>query len=247
MIVDLHEYVVVITGGSRGIGAEIARRCAREGASVIINYKSNDETANELLKEILCYNSNCMAVKADVTKKADVLRLYETVKTRYGHVDVLINNAGICTDNLIQMMTEEQWESVIGTNLTGPFLCSRSFSKMMIHQRYGKIINISSLKGIEGCVGQTNYSASKAGLLGFTKALAKELGKYNIAVNAVCPGFIVTDLNRHNKQKKDIAISRSLLSIDNCMNDVVNFIVFIISDKCKGVSGQIFKMDSRLM
>ena len=247
MLVELHEYVVVITGASRGIGAELARRCAKEGACVVVNYKSDDESANALLKEISEYNSNCIAVKADVTKKEDVSKLYEVVKAKYGHVEVLINNAGICTDNLIQMMTEEQWESVLGTNLTGPFLCSRIFSKMMLHQRFGKIINISSLKGIEGCAGQTNYSASKAGLIGFTKALAKELGMYNIAVNAVCPGFIVTDLNRHNKQKKDIAISRSLLSIDNCMEDVVDFIVYIISNRCNGVSGQVFKIDSRLL
>lgn len=247
MLVELQRYVVVITGASRGIGAELARKCAKEGASVVINYKNNDEYANALLREISEYNENCVAVKADVTKKEEVSILQQTVKFKYGRIDVLINNAGICDDNLIQMLTEDQWEVVLNTNLTGPYLCSRSFSKMMIHQKSGKIINISSLKGIEGCAGQTNYSASKAGLLGFTKALAKELGIYNISVNAICPGFIVTDLNRHNKQKRDIAMSRSLLPIENCMEDVINFIVYIISDKCKGVSGQVFNIDSRLL
>lgn len=247
MLIDIAGIVVVITGASRGIGAELVRVFAKEGAHVVVNYNSSEKLAYSLLDEISSYNTNCIAVKADVTKQEEVSRLYGTVISKYGKVDILINNAGICDDNLIQLMPEEQWRHVIDINLTGAYLCSRIFSKIMINQKKGKIINISSLKGQEGCVGQTNYAASKAGLIGFTKSLAKELGRYSIPVNAVCPGFIVTDLNRHNKQKQDVAKSKSLLTIDHSMEDLTNFLVYMSSERFKGISGQVYNLDSRLL
>lgn len=247
MLINVNEVVVVITGSSRGIGAELARAFAKEGSYVVINYKNSGNLARMLLDEISKYNKNCIAVKADISKKADVLKFYKTVILNYGRIDVLINNAGICDDDLIQMMNEEQWTRVINVNLTGTYLCCQEFSKIMMRQNSGKIINMSSLKGQEGCVAQTNYAASKAGIIGFTKSLAKELGKYNISVNAVCPGFITTDLNRYDSYKESVAKSKSLLSIDKCMDDLVNFIIYMASDMFSGVSGQVYNIDSRIL
>lgn len=247
MIVNIANKVVVITGSSKGIGRELAKAFAKEKAKVVINYCNSEEKAKALHKEISTYNPNCLLLKADVTNPDEVSHMYHKTIGTFGMIDVLINNAGICDDNNIQLMPLKQWQSIIDVNLTGMFLCSREFSKAMIKQRYGKIINIASLKGQEGCAGQVNYSASKAGIIGFSKALAKELGQYNIAVNTVCPGFVVTDLNRYDSYKKEIAQKRSVLNIDNTMSDLVNFITFLASSCINGVSGREFNLDSRLL
>lgn len=246
MIVDVSDKVVVVTGSSKGIGREIIKTFSKEKAKVVINYHNDDAAAIELYNEVVQSNINCIKIKADVTKQNDIARLYHETISAFKRIDVLINNAGICDDNFIQLMPEDQWQRVIDTNLTGAYLCCRAFSKAMIQQKRGKIINIASLKGKEGCEGQVNYSASKAGLIGFTKALSKELGKYNIAVNAICPGFIPTDLNRHNEEKKSIAEKKSLLSINYSMEDLINYLLFFSSDKVMGISGRVFNLDSRL-
>jgi Dehydrogenases with different specificities (related to short-chain alcohol dehydrogenases) len=246
MLIDVSNKVVVVTGSSKGIGRELIRVFSKEKAKVVINYIHSEDAATELYNEVLQYNTNCIKVKADVTKYQEVLNLYHKTLNAFGRVDILINNAGICDDNPIHLMAEEQWRKVIDINLTGTYLCSRVFSKIMIQQKDGKIINIASLKGQEGCAGQVNYSASKAGIIGFTKALAKELGRFNIAVNAVCPGFIVTDLNRHNEEKKRIAMNRSLLPIKTSMEDLTNFLVYMSSDKFNNMSGRVYNLDSRL-
>ena len=201
MRIDVSKKVIVITGASKGIGASLAWKFAKEQAYVVINYFHSESQAIELYKKICQFNSNCILVKADVTKPEEVRTLYKRTINRYGKIDTLINNTGICDDNLVQLMTIKQWNRVINTNLNGTFLCSREFSKTMIRQKQGKIINIASLKGQEGCIGQANYASSKAGIIALTKTMAKELGKYNIAVNAFCPGFIITDLNKDNKIK----------------------------------------------
>jgi 3-oxoacyl-[acyl-carrier protein] reductase len=246
MIVDVSNKVVVVTGSSKGIGKELILAFSNEGSKVVINYLNSEDEAISLYNKIIKHNPNCIKVKADTTKKEDVLKLYQDTINRFGKVDILINNAGICDDNLVNLMTEEQWDNVINVNLKGAYICSQIFSKAMIHQHNGKIINIASLKGEEGCKGQVNYCASKAGLIGFTKALAKELGEYNIAVNAVCPGFISTDLNKLNKEKRKIAENRSLLSYEFSLEDLIAFILFMSSDKCLGVSGRVFNLDSRM-
>lgn len=247
MIVDVSAKIIVITGSSKGIGRELIKAFAKENAKVVINYFHSENEANALYDEILSYNTNCILVKADVTKLEGVSYLYhETIKA-FDRVDVLINNAGICDDNLIQMMPLEQWQKVIDVNLTGAYLCSREFSKIMIKQKSGKIINISSLKGQDGHAGQVNYSASKAGLIGLTKSLAKEFGKYNIAVNVVCPGFIVTDLNRHYMIKKRTAESKSLLNYKSALEDLISFLLLISSNKIEGISGRVFNLDSRIL
>ncbi len=247
MNVNLSEMVVVITGASRGIGRALAIAFAKEQACVVINYNSSCIEAEELKNEINVYNKNCLFVQADVTRQEEVSKLYTQTMKRFGRVDLLINNAGVCDDNLIQFMSEKQWQKVINTNLTGTFLCSRTFSKAMIHQKKGKIINISSIKGQEGSPGQVNYSASKAGLIGFSKALAKELGRFNIAVNTICPGFIVTDLNRHNIEKRKIAEEKSALQICSALDTTIKFVLFLSWSGVEGISGRVFNLDSRIL
>ena len=246
MVIDISDKIVVVTGASRGIGKEIALNLAKENASVIMTYNSNKMEAEELFQNICSFNDKCMLMKCDVTKADEVRILYKNILNKYNKVDVLINNAGICDDNRVQMMSLEQWAKVIEVNLTGCFICSRTISKNMILNQSGKILNVSSIKGLEGCVGQSNYSASKAGVIAFTKSFAKEVGKFNVAVNAVCPGFIVTDLNRNNEEKRKIAESRSVLDYTNSLKDVVNFVLYYVSDMLRGASGQTFILDSRI-
>lgn len=246
MNVDLSNKVVVITGASKGIGSELAKMFAYEKAIVVMNYYNSKDAAEELFNEIVKISPLSLLIRADVRNPTDVSAMYHEVVNKIGRIDILINNAGTCDDNLIQMMPIVQWQNVIDTNLTGAFLCSREFSKIMIRQNSGKIINIVSIKGQEGEIGQVNYSASKAGVIGLTKTLAKELGKYNVSVNAVCPGFVVTDLNKNNKNKLNIAEKRSLISISHSIEDVKNFILFISSDKLLGMSGRIINIDSRV-
>lgn len=247
MNIDLSEKVIVVTGSSRGLGNVMVRYLAANGAQTIINYKNNREAAEELLSEINRDNDKCDIVKADVTKEAEVKELYRSVIMKYGKIDILINNAGACDDNYIQFMNMEQWEHVIRSNLYSTFLCSRLFSKSMIKTGGGKIINIASLKGQIGSEGQCNYSASKAGVIGLTKALAREFGRYNISVNAVCPGFIVTDLNRNNKNKVEYALDMSALNLEHSLSDLANFVVYFCSDYVKGISGRVFNLDSRIL
>lgn len=246
MIIDITDKVVVVTGASSGIGKEIAMQLAKENANVIMTYNRNEQEAKEIFRNISNYNQKCMLVKCNVTDIDDVNALYLSALKRYGKIDVLINNAGICDDNRVQMMSLEQWLKVIEVNLTGCFICSRTISKNMILNRNGKILNIASIKGIEGCVGQSNYSASKSGIIGFTKSLAKEMGRFNVAVNAVCPGFVVTELNRNNEEKKKIAQTRSVLDYSNSLRDVTNFVLYYVSDMLRGASGQTFILDSRI-
>lgn len=246
MNVNISNKVVVITGSSRGIGREMAKGFAQEHAKVVINYLNSYDEALKLYKEINENNKNCIMVKADITKQEDVKQLCKKTIDAFGCIDVLVNNAGICSDNLTPLMTELQWRKVIDLNLNSVFLCSRIFAKEMMKRKEGKIVNIASFKGQVGSEGQANYSASKAGIIGFTKALAKELGRFNISVNAVCPGFIVTDLNKHNTMKRVIAEEMSVLGVgDNLMN-LLNFIIYISSGKFNAVSGQVFNIDSRI-
>ena len=247
MNIDLSDKVIVVTGASRGLGSVMVRSLAANGAQTIINYKNNHKAAEKLLFDISINNYNCSIVMADVTREDGVKKLYRTVMEHYGGVDILINNAGACDDNYIQFMNLEQWEHVIKSNMYSTFLCSRLFSKSMIKKGNGKIINISSLKGQIGSEGQCNYSASKAGVIGLTKALAREFGVYNISVNAICPGFVVTDLNRNNKNKEKYAQEMSTISLENSLSDLVNFIVYFCSDYVKGISGRVFNLDSRIL
>ena len=236
MNINLNNKVIVVTGGSRGLGNIMTR-----------NLAANRIAAENLLNDIKKENDKCTIIQADVTKEHEVKKLYEKVIDIYGRVDILINNAGTCSDNFIQFMSLEQWDNVIKSNLYSMFLCCRLFSKSMIKNGGGKIINIASLKGQLGSEGQCNYSASKAGVIGLTKSLAREFGKYNISVNAICPGFAVTDMNVNNKNKVQFALDMSAMDTKNSLSDLSNFITFFCSDYIKGISGRVFNLDSRIL
>lgn len=246
MKADFKDKVIVVTGASRGIGRALAKNFAEQNATVIANYYSNETEACSLKKWGDEHGYHIDIFRADVRSEEDVKRMYRYTKKKYGGVDALINNAGICDDNRLVMMTLDQWNNVIETNLTAVFLCCKFFARSMIAKKRGKIINIASFKGQEGTVGQCNYSASKAGVIALTKTLAKELGVFNIAVNSICPGFMVTDLNRKNIDKKKIAKERSLLGIEYSESDLIAIINTLLSDNCNGVSGRVFNLDSRL-
>lgn len=246
MDVRLEKKVIVITGSSRGLGKEMVIRLAEEGANVVINYCKHEDCAMELYNKIKKVNLNCMVVQADVTKEKDVQKMYDMVMREYSKIDVLINNAGKCDDNYLPFLNYSQWNDVITTNLDGIYWCTRVFSKKMIECRQGKIINIASLKGQIGSEGQCNYSASKAGVIGFTKSIAKELGRFGVSVNALCPGFVLTDLNRENISKMEMAQKMSIIKKNSSLEDLLAFVTILCSDVLNGISGQIFNLDSRI-
>ncbi len=246
MEINLQDKVILVTGSSRGIGRAMAVRCAYEGAAVVVNYHENRQAAEEVCGLLESHHSKYLLVKADVTKESDVVRLHKETLQKFGRIDILINNAGKCDDDYIQFMSLSRWQEIINVNLTSAYLCSRVVSRSMIAERKGNIINIASLKGQLGSEGQCNYAASKAGIIGLTKSLAKEMGNFGVAVNAVCPGYITTDLNRGNTNKVQIAERMSTLSYKGALDDFLSFIVLLCSDAICGISGQAFNLDSRI-
>ncbi|MEW5858005.1 MAG: 3-oxoacyl-[acyl-carrier-protein] reductase [Cyanobacteriota bacterium] len=198
----LRGQVAIVTGASRGIGRAIALELASAGANIAINYASSSGAAEEVVSEITAAGGSAIALQADVSKADQVDALLNTVMEKWNRVDVLVNNAGITRDTLLLRMKPEDWQAVIDLNLTGVFLCTRAISKVMLKQRSGRIINISSVAGQMGNPGQANYSAAKAGVIGFTKTVAKELATRGITVNAVAPGFIATDMTSNLKSEE---------------------------------------------
>lgn len=190
----LHGKVAIVTGGSRGIGAEVAKQLAKHGAQVVINYRSSAEQANSIVQEIKNIGGSANAISSDISVAADVQDLIEEVISRYGKIDILVNNAGITRDRKFQNLSKEEWNEVIDVNLNSAFLTTSAVIDQMLEQQSGRIINISSIIGQTGGFGQTNYAASKAGLIGFTKSLALETATTGITVNAILPGFINTDM-----------------------------------------------------
>lgn len=247
MNVSLENKVVVVTGSSSGIGAELAVAFARNGANVVVHYNTRAEQAEKVYEKALRYGTDCILIKANLAVEAQVKSLYEEVIRHYGRVDVLINNAGMCKDALCSIMSANTWKTVVETNLYSVFYCCKYFSKYMIRHNYGKIINVASYKGVVGCDGQANYSASKAGVIGLTKTLARELSAFNISVNAVCPGFILTMLNKKTPMKIAKAKQQSLMPINNNMSTLVNTMLFMSSDRFEGVTGQVIHVDSRIV
>ena len=236
--------LALITGGSRGIGKEIALALAKEGNNIAISYGNNAESAMEVVKEIQSFGVEAIAVKADVSIAEDVKNLIKAVEEGLGTIDILVNNAGITKDNLLIRMTEEDWDNVMDVNLKGVFLCTKAVSRSMMKKRYGKIINITSVVGITGNAGQGNYSASKAGVIGFTKSMAKELASRGIRVNAVAPGLIQTDMT--NVLKDEVKAEMLKMIPLNTMGnpvDIANLVVFLSSEKSDYITGQIIKID----
>ena len=234
----------VITGASRGIGKAIAIKFAKEGANVVLNYRNSEKEALELKTELDKLGSNTLIIKADVSKFDEAEYLIKEAKNAFGRVDILVNNAGITKDTLIMRMKEEDFDDVIDINLKGSFNCLRAISPIMVKQKEGKIINMSSVVGVVGNAGQVNYSASKAGLIGMTKSLAKEIGSKNINVNAIAPGFIDTDMTKvlSDEQKKNIISGVPLKRLGQ-VEDIANLAVFLASEKSNYITGQVIHVD----
>ena len=234
----------VITGASRGIGREIALKYAEEGANIVLNYRNSETEALQLKEELDKLGSNTLIVKANVSKLEEAEKLIKEAKEVFGRVDILVNNAGITKDNLIMRMKEEDFDSVIDVNLKGAFNCLKAVTPIMIRQKSGKIINMSSVVGVIGNAGQVNYCASKAGLIGMTKSLAREIGGKNINVNAIAPGFIDTDMTKvlSEDQKKNILSQVPLKRFGNAL-DIANLALFLASDQSNYITGQVIHVD----
>jgi 3-oxoacyl-[acyl-carrier protein] reductase len=242
----LQEQVAIVTGASRGIGRAIALALAAEGANVVVNYASSSTAAEEAVAEIEAMGVKAIALKADVSQANQVDALFNTVMEQWGRVDVLVNNAGITRDTLLLRMKPDDWQAVIDLNLTGVFLCTRAASKIMLKQKSGRIVNITSVVGLMGNPGQTNYAAAKAGVIGFTKSVAKELASRGITVNAVAPGFIATDMT-HDVKTDDILKFIPLNRLGQ-PEEVAGLVRFLAADPAAGyITGQVLNVDGGMV
>lgn len=240
--------VALITGATRGIGKQIAIKLAKEGYNIAINYRKENEELENTKREIEEQNVKCLAVQGDVSNFEDTKRFVDEVINEFGVIDVLVNNAGITKDMLILRMQKEDFESVINVNLTGTFNVTKNVVPYMMKKRSGRIINISSVVGISGNAGQTNYSASKAGIIGFTKSLAKEVASRNILVNAVAPGFIETDMTSILKDDVKAEIAKNIpLKRMGTAEDVANVVKFLASEDSSYITGQVINVDGGML
>ncbi|WP_026475969.1 3-oxoacyl-[acyl-carrier-protein] reductase [Alkaliphilus transvaalensis] len=238
----------LVTGGSRGIGRSIALALAGAGANVVINYTSNATAAEAVVKEIEALGVKGLAVKGNISNGDEVNEMINQIEEVFPQIDILINNAGITKDNLIIRMKEEEWDAVMDVNLKGTFLATKAVARKMIKQKHGKIINISSVVGVMGNPGQANYCASKAGVIGFTKALAKELAGKGINVNAIAPGFIDTDMTAVlSDNVKDQMLSHIPLKRYGKPEDIANLILFLSSDLSNYITGQVIHVDGGMV
>lgn len=244
----LKDKVAIVTGASKGIGRAIAINFAKEGAKVVLNYRSDDNGAQEVLKEIENSGGVALLHKGDVSDFSVAEDLIKFCIEKFSRIDILVNNAGITRDTLLLRMKEEDFDSVINVNLKGSFNCVKHASSFMIKQKYGKILNISSVIGLIGNVGQINYAASKAGIIGMTKSLAKELGSRGINVNAIAPGFIETDMTSILEDKtKETIMSHIPLKRMGSVEDVSNLAVFLASDLASYITGQVITVDGGMV
>jgi 3-oxoacyl-[acyl-carrier protein] reductase len=244
---ELEGRVALVTGGSRGIGAAICEELAAGGATVAVNYASNATAADEVCARIASAGGTAHAVQGDVASAAGAAALVERVEQEVGAIDALVNNAGITRDDLIMRLSEEDWRDVIDTNLGGAFFTCRALSRPMLKRRRGTIVNISSIVGVHGNAGQSNYAASKAGLIGLTKALAKELGGRGIRVNAIAPGYIATELtNVLPEQARDAILANTPLGRLGEPSDVARAVRFLCSDASAFITGDVLAVDGGL-
>jgi len=245
---SLEGKIALITGSSRGIGAATAIKFAENGANIVINYNSNYKKAEELAEKIKRFERKVICIKANVANLSEVDNLIKKTLAEFNKIDILVNNAGITSDKLLLRMSEDNWDKVMSTNLKGTFNCTKSVIRHMLKKRSGKIINVSSVVGIMGNMGQSNYAASKAGIIGFTKSIAKEVGSRGINVNAIAPGYIETEMTKNlsedirNEMLKSIPLSKF-----GNVEDVANLITFLASDAANYIHGQLINVDGGML
>jgi len=247
-VIDLTGRVALVTGGSRGIGRAIALKLASLGAKVAVNYRTNEAAAQEVIREIASQGGEAIALQGDV-KDADQARdLVKNTLEAFGRLDILVNNAGITKDTLLARMKESDWDLVIDTNLKGAYHCTKAALRPMLKQHYGRIVNITSVSGLVGQIGQANYSASKAGLVGFTKAVAKELGSRNITVNAIAPGYVPTDQTAHlPSELVEAFLKLTPLGRPGTPEEIAHAVAFFASDEASYITGQVLSVDGGMM
>ena len=234
----------VVTGGSRGLGRAVCLELAKDGANVVLCYAGNEAAAGETVAACEALGAKALAVRCDVAKADEVKALMDAAVQAFGRIDILVNNAGITRDGLLMMMKEDDFDAVINANLKGAFLCMKAASRLMMKQRWGRIVNLSSVVGLRGNAGQVNYAASKAGVIGMTKSLAKELATRGVTVNAVAPGFIDTDMTAAMPQAAREATLASIpMGRMGAPEDVAKAVAFLASDEAAYVTGQVLAVD----
>lgn len=241
---SVERQVAIVTGAARGIGRAVAQQLAADGFAVVVNYRGDEDLAMSLVDELKHGGAEALAVQADITNADDVATLIETTLNTFGRLDVLVNNAGITRDTLLMRMSEADWDAVLTTNLKGAFLCSKAAIRPMMRQRSGAIVNLTSVVGLVGNAGQANYAAAKAGLVGFTKSLAKEVGSRGITVNAVAPGFIETRLTDVlSDDLKEGAKAQIPLGRLGQPEDVASAVAFLVSPGSRYITGHVLSVD----
>jgi len=244
----LYGKVAIVTGAGRGIGRAIALQFAEHGAKVVINYRNSITQVEELLETIKTAGGDAIAVQADISNEAEAKNLIAEAVKQYGRLDVLVNNAGITKDNLLMRISEADFDSVIDINLKGTFFCTKHASTVMLKQKSGKIVNISSVVGLTGNIGQANYAASKAGVIGMTKSVARELASRGITVNAVAPGFIESDMtNQLSDKVKEATLANIPLKRYGYANEVANTVSFLASEAANYITGQVIQVDGGMV
>lgn len=240
----MHDHVAIVTGASRGIGAAIAKRLGEDGFRVVVNYSGSVEKANAVVTAIEEAGGEAIAVQADVSNAEDVKTLVKAALDAFGRVDCLVNNAGITRDGLLMRMKENDFDAVLSTNLKGAFLTSQAVTRPLLKSTSGRIINIASVVGITGNAGQANYAAAKAGLIGLTKSVARELAGRHVTVNAVCPGFIQTDMtDALTEAQREATLGQIPFNRFGQVDDVANLVSFLASDQAAYVTGQTIAVD----
>jgi 3-oxoacyl-[acyl-carrier protein] reductase len=245
---DLSGKVAVVTGSSRGIGAGIVKALAGQGAKVVVNHRNSPEGAAEVVAAVKANGGEATIIQADVGQSSEAQRLIKDTIDTYGQIDILVNNAGTTRDTLIMTMKDDDWDLVLKTNLSSTYYCSKAAVRPMMKKRSGRIINITSVVGLAGQAGQTNYAASKAGIIGFTKSLAKEVGSRNITVNAIAPGFVPTALTEVlPEEMMQAAVANTPLGRLGTVEDVANAVLFLASDEAAFITGQVLTVDGGLV